>query len=271
MKVKISHEVPFCLLKESLKFNDYQYALPHLLKSNETYKNHFLECKQRGVEIYMDNSLHELGYSLNDSDLLFWLKELEPSNFFVPDVWEDHKKTIKNVERWSEMPINPKTQKIAIVQAKSLNEAKICLSKYVALGYKKFAFSYGASYYNEVCPHPNKDLGKAIGRFIVVKTLFETGYLNSQNGHKIHLLGCSVPLEFGFYKNIPIVESIDTSNPIMATLDFTSYKGSFGLESKPKSNMNNNSNISIDEIDIFLLYHNINQFKKINNLWDGKN
>jgi hypothetical protein len=43
-----------------------------------------------------------------------------------------------------------------------------CVQAYRDLGYKKIAFSYGAEYYHEVCPHPNKDLGKAIGRYIVV-------------------------------------------------------------------------------------------------------
>ena len=45
--IKISHEVPLCLLEESLKFCDYQYALPHLLESNETYRLHFLRCKNK--------------------------------------------------------------------------------------------------------------------------------------------------------------------------------------------------------------------------------
>ncbi len=30
-KVKISHEVPFCLLEKSREFNDYDYCLPHLM------------------------------------------------------------------------------------------------------------------------------------------------------------------------------------------------------------------------------------------------
>jgi hypothetical protein len=30
-KIKISHEVPFCLLEQSREFNDYDYCLPHLM------------------------------------------------------------------------------------------------------------------------------------------------------------------------------------------------------------------------------------------------
>ena len=36
--MKISHEVPFCLLEKSREFNDYDYCLPHLLDQNEEYK-----------------------------------------------------------------------------------------------------------------------------------------------------------------------------------------------------------------------------------------
>ena len=42
-KIKISHEVPFCLLEDSLSFNDMQYALPHLLESNEEYNFYIIE------------------------------------------------------------------------------------------------------------------------------------------------------------------------------------------------------------------------------------
>ena len=61
--MKISHEVPICLLEDSLDFNDYQYCLPHLLDQDEDYKNFFYKAKQQGVYIIMDNSLHELGYA----------------------------------------------------------------------------------------------------------------------------------------------------------------------------------------------------------------
>jgi predicted peroxiredoxin len=88
-KIKVSHEVPFCLLGDSLSFNDYQYALPHLLEENEQYRDHFLKCKENGVEIYLDNSLHELGYAMDDEILIKWMNILQPSTFFIPDAWED--------------------------------------------------------------------------------------------------------------------------------------------------------------------------------------
>ena len=94
-KIKVSHEVPICLLESSLLFNDYQYCLPHLMDENEKYRNFFIECRDKGVEIYMDNSLHELGYAYDSDRLLYWVEQLKPTNFYIPDVWMDKTESIK--------------------------------------------------------------------------------------------------------------------------------------------------------------------------------
>ena len=203
-KVKLSHEVPFCLLEQNLKWSDYQYCLPHLMEENETYRNFFLKCKENGVEIYLDNSLHELGESVNDELLIKWVNILEPTTFFVPDVWEDMTGSIVNARRWSTIKVPEKTTKVAVVQAKSLHEAYLCVQTYKDLGYKKIAFSYGAQYYHDLAPHPDKDFGKAIGRFIVLSQMCEDKLLYPTD--RIHLLGTASPIEFGLYKNIKCIE-----------------------------------------------------------------
>ena len=258
--IKISHEVPLCLLEESLKFCDYQYALPHLLESNEEYRLHFLKCKNKGIEIYMDNSLHELGHSMEADVLLKWIDILEPSNFFIPDVWEDCTASIVNAKYWSKIQLPKKTTKIAVVQAKSINEAIRCTQTYIDLGYEKIAYSYGASYYNEIYPHVNKDVGKALGRLKMISTLYNTGVLLPTS--RVHLLGTACPIEFSLYKGIKCIESVDTSNPVMSAIDGIRYN-ELGTHSKPKSNMNSCSNIDYKDIDMELLEHNIKTFKNI--------
>ena len=262
-KIKISHEVPFCLLEQSLKFNDYQYALPHLLESNEEYRNHFLKCKENGVEIYLDNSLHELGYAMDDTTLIKWMKILEPSTFFIPDVWEERDASVINARRWANIEVPEGVTKCAVVQARSIHEAITCTQSYKDLGYKKIAYSYGASYYNEMCPHPNKDLGKAIGRFIVLSFLYEQDILTKFD--RVHLLGTASPIEFGMYKNLECIESIDTSNPIMAAIGEMPYT-KMGLHMKPIANMNKYQDVSIDFVNEDLVEFNVEMFKKINEL-----
>ena len=218
--MKISHEVPFCLLEKSREFNDYDYCLPHILNLNN----------------------HE---------------------FIIPDVWEDYESSVKNAIKWKDIELPDYTTKVVVVQGKTLEDAKSCFYDYLGLGYEKIAFSYGAAWYNDVCPHPNKDLGKAIGRFNFISSLYQNEWI--PHYLRIHLLGTASPIEFGMYSNMPNIESIDTSNPIMAAIGEMPYHN-LGLTSKPKANMNECQDIDIESINIDLIEHNVEQFKKINNL-----
>ena len=257
--VKISHEVPMCLLEKSKYFNDYQYALVHLLEENDEYRKHFLSYrKEKGSYIILDNSLHELGEAYHDSGLLKWVEELRPDEFIVPDVWENRDASIVNAKKWSKIDLPEGVEKVAVVQATTLHEAATCYQTYKDLGYKKIAFSYGASYYNDIVTHPNKDLGKALGRISMVSTLLKIGVISQFD--RIHLLGCASPFEFSLYKGFDCIESIDTSNPVMAGLEGTRYNPSLTID-KPKANMNNYFDISIENANVDLIEYNVNRFK----------
>jgi hypothetical protein len=262
-KILISHEVPFCLLEKSREFNNFDYMLPHLMDENEEYRNFFYESKKMGRYIVMDNSLHELGEAYNTARLLLWIDEIKPQEFIVPDVWEDYAASIRNAKQWAKVELPEGVTKVAVVQAKSIYEAGLCVQAYRDLGYKKIAFSYGAEYYHELCPHPNKDLGKAIGRYMVLSTFQNNKTLLPND--RVHLLGTASPIEFGMYKNMPFVESIDTSNPIMAAIDAMVYT-KMGLDRKPMANMNNFQDIDIDEINLGSINYNVEMFRKINGL-----
>tara|TARA_Y100000389_G_scaffold22857_1_gene19543 strand:+ start:841 stop:1629 length:789 start_codon:yes stop_codon:yes gene_type:complete len=261
--IKVSHEVPRCLLEDSKQFNDYDYCLPHLLDEDEEYREFFYKSKEEGRYIIMDNSLHELGEAYNSDRLMHWIHELLPNEFIIPDVWEDRDASVVNARQWSQIKLPKVVEKVVVVQAATLHEAATCYQTYKDLGYKKIAFSYGASYYNDVCPHPNKDLGKALGRMYVIASLFKTKVI-SQND-RIHLLGCAVPQEFGWYKGYNCIESIDTSNPVMAALEGERYQ-SWGLDKKPKANMNDYYFMLGEEVNWELLTDNLTKFRYINDL-----
>ena len=261
--MKVSHETPLCLLEDSLKFNDYDYCLPHLLDEEPAYLDYFLKAKSEGRYIIMDNSLHELGKAYNHERLIHWINELKPNEFIVPDVWENSIESIVNATIWNVYDFPEGVEKVAVVQATTIHEAAECAKAYKDLGYGKICFSYGASYYNDICPHPNKDLGKALGRLYVITALMKMGYLRQDD--RVHLLGCAVPQEFGWYKGINCIESIDTSNPVMATLEGHTYTHS-GLSFKPKANMNDFFYMESDRISYDLLDYNLSKFKQINNI-----
>tara|TARA_R110000803_G_scaffold2472_4_gene8416 strand:+ start:160 stop:951 length:792 start_codon:yes stop_codon:yes gene_type:complete len=260
--MKISHEVPRCLLNNSRKFNTYDYCLPHLLDQDEEYKEFFYESKKQGRYIIMDNSLHELGEAYNHERLRYWINELEPDEFIVPDVWMNCHKTTAQAKYWKQFTYPDKTKITAVIQGKNKNEAYLCANLLQNLGYEKLCVSYGATWYNDFFPHTNLDMGKALGRVRFVQGLLN---LKSLYNVKYHLLGCSIPQEFGWYDNHPKIESIDTSNPIMAALDGIFYTDQ-GLTKKPKANMNEYFNIDPYSVNYEDVLKNVKKFRKINNL-----
>jgi hypothetical protein len=64
---------------------------------------------------------------------------------------------------------------------------------------------------------------------------------------------------------MPFIETIDTSNPIMAALDGIKYTFN-GLTEKPKANMNDNFYIDYEEINHELLKWNVLTFRNLLNL-----
>ena len=256
---KVSHELPINMLNKSFEINDYEYCLPHLLDQNETYRRHFEDAKESGSYIIMDNSLHELGEAYNSERLLHWVNHLEPNEFIVPDVWQDKTGTLVNAKSWKSIELPENTTKVAVVQAKNYGEAYECYHILQAHhGYKKIAFSYGADWYAEEFPHPNPLVGKMMGRIMTISKMYKSGLIGKTD--RVHLLGCALPQEFGYYADFPFIESIDTSNPIIHGLQGVKYN-SLGLLNK--------ESIKIDQIDkkidtdvLYDVNHNLIQFKQ---------
>ena len=255
--MKVSHEVPRCLLTLSPEINNYEYILPHLLDQDKEYLAYYREAKTKGRYIVMDNSLHELGEAYDFDRLKYWVNELEPDEFMVPDVWMDCHQTAAQAKYWLQFKFPEKTKKIAVIQGKDKNDAYLCAGLLKELGYDKLCVSYGATWYNDFFPHNNGDMGKALGRVRFVQGLLKLDHLKDV---KFHLLGCASPFEFALYNRHPRIESIDTSNPIMMALEGKKYTNSLVMD-KPKANMNNYFDISLDKVNLDLIQYNVNKFK----------
>jgi len=259
-KIKVFHEAPLCLMNHVREETDGDYCLPHLLDSNEGYKKFFYESKEKERCILMDNSLHELGHAYDKDRLLFWINELKPNAFFVPDVWGKCTDSIVNAREWAKIEFPEGVDKIAIVQANNLTETVTCVQTYLDLGYKRLAFTYGLPYYDTLNFHPDKDIRKALGRVQVISWLYDKNVINKY--HRIHLLGTSCPFEFSLYKDIECIHSIDTSNPVMTALEGIHYNH-LGIHSKPKLNMNNCFDVPIEKVNMGILNYNIKAFRNI--------
>jgi hypothetical protein len=98
--MKISHEVPLCFLKESLKWNDYQYVLPHLIDQYPQYKTHMLEYREKpGSFIICDNGLFE-GVLHTTEDLLEKINLVHPNILIVHDDSKYAATTLRNDKSW---------------------------------------------------------------------------------------------------------------------------------------------------------------------------
>jgi hypothetical protein len=232
--MKVSHEAPVPYMRQVRGLIDYDYCLPHLLDENEDYKKYFEESKEMGRYIIMDNSLHELGHPYDSERLAHWLYYFKPDEFIVPDYWQDKTATLVSAKEWINKTYPDNTTPVAVVQGKNENESRECYEILKYQGYEKIAFSYGADwYYNkgkEISKNiENVTLTKAYGRYNFIKELYEDNTIIKSD--RIHLLGCNVPQEFSWYKNMPFIKTIDTSNPVIHGLAGIKYND-WGLDEK---------------------------------------
>ncbi len=232
--MKVAHEAPIRYMREVRGLTNYCYCLPHLLDENTEYFQYFVDSKEMQRYIIMDNSLHELGEPYNSERLAYWLQYFKPDEFIVPDYWQDKTATLVSAKEWIGKTYPKETTPMAVVQATNINEARQCYRILKTQGYQKIAFSYGADwYYSEglsTTPNNmNKILTKAYGRYNVIKEFYEDDLIKKSD--RVHLLGCNVPQEFSWYKDMPFIETIDTSNPVIHGLAGIKYND-WGLADK---------------------------------------
>jgi hypothetical protein len=96
-----------------------------------------------------------------------------------------------------------------------------------------------------------------MGRIMTISKMYKKGIINKSD--RVHLLGCALPQEFGYYADFPFIESVDTSNPIIHGLQGVKYN-SLGLLTK--------SSTKIDQIEeeitterLYDINHNLSRFK----------
>jgi len=154
------------------------------------------------------------------------------------------------------------TKKVAVVQAKSYEEAVACYMILKQIGYKKIAFSYGAQYYNNLFPHPNEFVGKMMGRILTLHKMWDEGVITIKD--KIHLLGCALPQEFTYYKqlmDLEVIQSLDTSNPIIHGLKGIKYEH-YGLKEKDPTKIDQLEEVEITSDVLYNINHNLIKFKQ---------
>ena len=215
----IFHEAPNAIFEHVQEMTDGDYCLVHLMDENETYRNLFLESSGNGNHIMLDNSIFELGEAYDSERYYHWINELKPEYFIVPDVLNNGAKTVERLNAWLDKYEVPSYVKpMAVVQGSSFEEL---VDTYRKIAYDDRVGKVGISF-DSICyldsagintPALTKEAAYLRGRSKFIAYLEENDIANRDKPH--HLLGCSLPQEMHFYRNLNWVESVDTSNPVV--------------------------------------------------------
>ena len=93
--IKRYHEAPKCIFNKVQQYTDGDYALVHLFETDPEYLDMFKKALADGRDVILDNSIFELGTSFNHDRFAYWINELKPTWYIVPDVWKNGPATTK--------------------------------------------------------------------------------------------------------------------------------------------------------------------------------
>ena len=230
MDIKTAHECPISILDSVGNLTDYDYALVHHFPDNESYFNYFKNAIHAEREVFLDNSIFELGTSFDPKEYVPWIEKLSPTLYIAPDVLEDGIQTAKNFRDWKNTygSNNLPGLVMGAVQGKTYDEIVYCY-KFMAQQADYIALSFDFSYYMFTGFGSTKAQRRCSGRQRLIQHLIDDGIWEWNKPH--HLLGCSLVNEYKWYvnNNVYNIRSCDTSNPVIAGLMGKSYNSSFGL------------------------------------------
>lgn len=261
--MKVAHEAPLDIFDEVQKVTDYDYFLVHLFEENEEYLKKAKAAVAAGRHTLLDNSNFELGEAFDGFQFQKWINELNPSEYVIPDVFNDAYQTLQKLDDWitfyQEGIENKNTKAIGVVQGRSYDEFSWCYRK-MEPRVDKIAISFGYDFLTK----ENGDVVSGMkARQNLVKSLLDDGIINKDKPH--HLLGTYLPQEFKFYKGMDWIETIDTSNPVV-----TGYSGmrytSDGLDSKPETKLFTLMDHKLTRDQKENILYNIQMFKRINEI-----
>jgi len=262
----ISHETPISFLNQSRSYNDYDYALVHLFETHPEYYSFFKSSLLQGREVLLDNSIFELKESFNPDKYAEYVRELKPTYFIVPDVLEDGPATMSSYSSFMSKYRDLPGMWIGAVQGKTYQEIAECYS-FMSTYADYIAISFDFSWYQQIGISQSSDSKlnylerMCDGRQKLIRMLIEDNIWNHKKPH--HLLGNSLPQEISFYKNIPSVRSVDTSNPVVAGIHNIRYIKNYGMLMKPEVKLADLIDHQVTEDEKTDILYNVAEYKKL--------
>ena len=268
--IKISHEFPKNYYLEGFTEDlvDYQYCLAHRFLSDAAYRNYFYKYKDLGGEVYLDNSLYELGEAFDRSMYMKIICTLKPDYYFLPDVFNQ---TTSNIE--SQLSFFKNVGPVSYIDSKPVAVChgmtpKDIISSFRILNsalpdYAMIAIPFGSHAWLNEEDDP-KYLRKSkcendSARMAANRGIFLNRYYKTLKKRNIHLLGCKGLREIPFInclESADFIRSIDTSLPVASALEDNEIK----MDYKPKFLIDKNFDMPVKNAD--LVRKNVEDFRK---------
>lgn len=263
--MKRYHEAPLSIFKDVQKVTDGDYALVHLFRDNPDYLEVFRKAVAEGRDVILDNSLFELREPFDPDLFMFWIKNLKPTWYIVPDCWKNGKKTSEMFHQFMDRYYDLPGKAIGVAQGNDTAEVAECY-KSIEPRCDMVAFSLDFASYSGLpawgVPYP---IRMSIGRTRIVKELYEQGIINTNKPH--HLLGCGVPQEVMWY---PIewknswLRSIDTCNPVIHGMQGVRYNPDLpGLATKSSTKMCDKMDAPVCASQLKVVMENIEMMREM--------
>lgn len=273
--MKIAHEAPLSLMKYVQRVTDYDYALASLFDKVEAYYDYFLQAKHAGRTILLDNGVFEEGLAMETNVYADWIINLAPQEYIVPDVMGDMHNTIINFQKWLVEYSGLWGKKIGVVHGATIEEFVECY-RFMSAHADKIAINFSQPFYQDLYPQQvgiNKEVKQAQGRLAIIGHLWSLGIWNTKKPH--HLLGSSLPSEFGVYNENSVsvrdvrrnIETIDTSNPVVYAITQGRYPKNIGsIDTKESTKLKDLITTPYSDKLLVDTIANITQFRTQNNL-----
>lgn len=254
--IKRFHEAPVSIFEDVQAVTDGDYCLVHLLSKNSLYRDKFKEAIEKGREVILDNSVFELGTHFDMDEFAYWVKEMKPTYYILPDVLNDGEATIQRAKEFLQAHPDLPGKIVGVVQGKNYEECVDCY-KFMNTIADKIAISMDYTFMQD----ESGLQGFVKGRQMLLTRMRDEGIINRDKPH--HLLGVMLPQEMKYYREgFEWIDSVDTSNPVLHGMLGMRY-GRDGLKFKASTKMHTVINASISSTQLDNIMYNIKKFRRM--------
>lgn len=258
--IKTFHEAPISIFNQVQAQTDGDYALVNLFETYPEYYMQMHDAVKAGREVILDNGVFELGEAFDSEVFARWVEQLKPTYYIVPDVLENYPKTVQRFVQFRDEFPNLPGKVMAVAQGATPKDFIQCYQALEPLC-DKIGISFDCGWYHRYSMSSNPWVRLMEGRQRLLTFMDDMGIINRDKLH--HLLGVALPQDMLFYQNVPWIDSVDTSNPVVHGLKGIKYMpDNKGLDTKEIQKLYTLIESDVDYIQHDLIMYNIMEFRR---------